>query len=285
LLEQESVAEFFSRLKARKPTAAERRLHGDPLPGAEAAYSDGADHVVPFVYETLTSKALHFTIGEIQSRMRLDDPFALDLDYTRTMMGFLLFVPEPRRISMIGLGGGSLAKFCHRYVPAAHIDVVETNPHVVALRDEFHVPRDDRRFRVIVGDGARYVREHRGGCDILIVDGFDNEGQASELCTSRFYDDARDMLAADGMLVVNMHVDHRRHETYVTRIRAAFGQAVLAVDEADGGNQILFARKAAAFAPAPSRAFGDTPGLSKTAAKQLRSAFQRVRTAQQVQHP
>ena len=41
----------------------------------------------------------------IQSAMRLEDPFALELDYTRCMMAFLLFHPEPRRALMIGLGG------------------------------------------------------------------------------------------------------------------------------------------------------------------------------------
>jgi len=71
---------------------------------------DPAQHVRPFVYEDLTTKALHFSISEIQSRMDVRNPYALDLEYTQTMMGFLLFLPEPRRIAMIGLGGGSLAK-------------------------------------------------------------------------------------------------------------------------------------------------------------------------------
>ena len=72
---------------------------------------DPAHHVRPFVYEDRTTKALHFSISEIQSRMDVRDPYALDLEYTQTMMGFLLFHPQTRGIAMIGLGGGSLAKF------------------------------------------------------------------------------------------------------------------------------------------------------------------------------
>lgn len=53
-------------------------------------------------------RSLHFTIGEIQSSMRLDRPDELEVDYTRTMMGFLLLASRPRYIAMIGLGGGSL---------------------------------------------------------------------------------------------------------------------------------------------------------------------------------
>jgi hypothetical protein len=64
--------------------------------------ADPANHVVPYVHESLSAKALHFSICEVQSRMKLDDPYALDLEYTRTMMGFLLFQPAPRHISMTG---------------------------------------------------------------------------------------------------------------------------------------------------------------------------------------
>jgi spermidine synthase len=119
---------------------------------------ESVQHVRPFVYESLHSKALHFTICEVQSSMRLQDPYALDLEYTRMMMGFLLFMAEPQNITMIGLGGGSLAKFCYRYLPQTRILVVEINPHVIALRDAFHIPSDDDRFSVARADGAQYVR-------------------------------------------------------------------------------------------------------------------------------
>ena len=49
--------------------------------------------------------------------MSLDEPDALVTAYTRKMMAFLLFNPAPKRIAMVGLGGGSLAKFCYRNLP------------------------------------------------------------------------------------------------------------------------------------------------------------------------
>src|SRR3954469_7553993 len=90
-------------------------------------------HVKPFVHQTQKMKSLHFSIAEIQSCMELARPDSLDLSYTRTMMGFLLFHPMPLRIGMIGLGGGSLAKFCYRHLVRADITVLEINPHVIAL--------------------------------------------------------------------------------------------------------------------------------------------------------
>jgi hypothetical protein len=88
------------------------------------------------------------------------------------MMGFLLFIPEPRFMAMVGLGGGSLAKFCHRHLPKTRIQVVEINPYVIGLRDEFQVPPDSRRFAIVQGDGAAFVRSPASPCDVLLLDGY-----------------------------------------------------------------------------------------------------------------
>jgi spermidine synthase len=201
------------------------------------------DHVKPFVYETLDSKALHFSICEIQSRMQLQRPDALDLDYTRTMMGVLLFNSEPRTLAMIGLGGGSLAKFCYRHLPGTRIKVVEINPHVIALRDEFRVPRDDERFKVRRGDGAEFVRMPPYPVDVLMVDGFDSDGQPPALCSQQFYDDCYDALEPDGLLVVNLHADPRSLGMLVGRIQRSFDEEVIVVHDADHSNSIVFACK------------------------------------------
>jgi spermidine synthase len=234
-----------------------------------------AAHVKPFVHESLSSKALHFSVSEIQSRMQIQDPLVLDLEYTRLMMGFLLFEPAPREIVMIGLGGGSLAKFCHRHLPKAHIQVVEINPHVITLRDEFHVPPDSPRLRVVCDDGARFVRHCATRCDIVLVDGFDSDGQPAGLSSQRFYDDCFDLLQPGGIMVVNLHCGHPRFETYMDRIRRSFGHAVLQVDGVELGNSVVLARKGQAFPRVP-------PGMkriARTAARQLQQAFACVATA------
>ena len=54
-------------------------------------------------------RSLHLGSDTVQSTMRIADPIELVLSYTRAMMGFLLFHPQPRHVAMLGLGGGSLA--------------------------------------------------------------------------------------------------------------------------------------------------------------------------------
>lgn len=240
---------------------------------------NAAQHVKPFVYDSLSAKALHFSISELQSRMLLKDPYALDVEYTRTMMGFLLFKPEPQNIAMIGLGGGSLAKFCFRYLKQSRIQVVEINPHVIALRDEFHVPPDDDRFTVVRGDGAQYVRYCASRCDVLMVDGFDSQGPPSRLCSQRFYDDCYDSLQSGGVMVVNLHYGHANYDIQIERIRRSFNGAVLVVDDGEQSNSIVFSCKGSTFDRYRPGAVRRPKNLEDAAANQLLAAFALIMSA------
>ena len=132
-------------------------------------------------------RTLHVGGEAIQSSMRLDDPFALALDYTRCMMGFLLFHPAPREALMIGLGGGSLAKFFHRNLRSTRVRVVELDERIVAVsRAQFALPADDARLAVEIGDGAEALAPEC--CDVLVVDAYHDEQHvptafAVERCT------------------------------------------------------------------------------------------------------
>jgi spermidine synthase len=237
---------------------------------------DPADHVRPFVYDDTHTKSLHFSIGELQSRMRLGKPDSLDVEYTRTMMGFLLFNGRPKAIAMIGLGGGSLAKFCYRHLPDAHITVAEINPHVIALRDEFCVPCDDKRFRVMQADGAKFVRDTPKRHDVLLVDGYDYDGMPERLASQAFYDDCHQMLAADGMMVVNLHSEHPDYAILVGRIERSFGANVLKVNVKREGNVVVFASKSALSQQQRWGVLGQPQLLAKEAWRELRPTFDQI---------
>jgi spermidine synthase len=200
-------------------------------------------HVKPVIYETLSSKSLFFSTHDIQSRMDIMHPDALQFEYTRNMMGFLLHNPCPRSIAMIGLGGGSLAKFCHRCLPQADITVIEINPHVTALRNNFAVPPDDHRFTVRLADAATFLRETDEKFDVLLADGFDIDGLPPALSSPQFYDDCYNALNPSGMFVANLHGCKPLYEVIVDRIRAAFDDNLLMVNDPGATNRLAFAVK------------------------------------------
>jgi len=197
----------------------------------------------PFVVQDGLSRSLHFTLGETQSSMQVDQPDELAIDYTRTMMGFLLLNARPRNITMIGLGGGSLVKFCRRHLPFAPMTVVENNPAVIGLRKEFGIPDDDDGLRVVVEDGAAHLAASPADIDVLMVDGFYSSGQPAQLCSQAFYDDCFSALAPGGVLAVNLHADHPQHPLFCERIALSFDGNALQVISPDKSNAVVFAAR------------------------------------------
>ncbi len=189
-------------------------------------------------------RQLHVGGEAIQSAMRLEDPFALELDYTRCMMAFLLFHPAPRRALMIGLGGGSLAKFFHRRLPGLSTRVLETDERVIATaRSLFHVPADDARLAVEHGDGVQALEPDC--CDLLVVDGFEDESASPALVRQSFFDAAASALETPGAFVMNFMDDDRDLDRHLRRVERAFGGAVLAFKALRDPNIVVLALKGA----------------------------------------
>ena len=185
-------------------------------------------------------RTLHVGGEAIQSAMRIDDPHALALDYTRCMMNFLLVQPEPREALMIGLGGASLPKFFHKHFKKTKIRVVELDPRVVAAaRAHFALPPDDERLVVEVGDGAEVLEPEC--CDLLVVDAFEDELHVPKLASSEFYDAAFLALREPGALVANYMNDDPKFDQNLQRLERAFGGAVLAMPALYDPNIIAFA--------------------------------------------
>ena len=234
----------------------------------------------PFVFTADGHKSLYFTFDQLQSRMCSERPTQLEVDYTRTMMGFLLFERHPARIAMIGLGGGSLLKFCHRHLPEAQLTAIEINPQVIALRHEFEVPDDPVRITIVCADGADYVRalpsDEAKRYDVLLVDGYDSQGQPASLCSQRFYDDCYRALTPEGIMVVNLHHDLPEHPLYTERIRRAFDGHVLEVASPEKSNSILFARKGRRMSVDELRQSDPLEHLGPEVRAQLRREFARI---------
>ncbi|MDH5274198.1 MAG: spermidine synthase-like protein, partial [Gammaproteobacteria bacterium] len=217
----------------------------------------------PFLVEDGKRRALCFTIdGSVQSEMRIDDPDALVNDYTRKMMGFLLFCPEPRRILMIGLGGGSLVKFCSRRLPSTHVTAVEIDANVIALREHFRIPPDGKDLRVVHGDGARYVADLVDVTqfpDVLLVDAYDRNGISPSIAEYEFLEHSRRILRDTGVFVMNLAAHESASAMQVERVRHVFGEPVIPVTVGWGGNMVVFAgpavrdRQRLAAAPANAR--------------------------------
>jgi spermidine synthase len=197
----------------------------------------------PFIVDSGLWRFLHFDLDAVQSAMQLADPDKLSLAYTRKMMAFLLFNCTPERILLLGLGGGSLAKFCYRRLPHALVTVVEVNPDIIALREEFQIPPNDERFRVIHADGSAYLAHLPPRKDVILVDACDRQGTAPQLDAIEFYQNAHQCLTSRGVFVINICGDMRCRAAHMGKIRAVFGTEIIRMKVRKDGNVIVLAFK------------------------------------------
>ena len=217
----------------------------------------------PFVVDDGLMRSLHFSPWFVQSEMSLDAPYDLKLAYTRQMMAFLLFLPRPRHLSIVGLGGGSLTKFCHRELPRTRVTTVEIDQGVIDCAPYFEMPAEDQRLRLVHADAVAYFAAAPEPSDVILVDGCDESGTVSAFCRASFYRDLRAALQPGGVLVVNLIGLDAVVEAHQRLIEEAFeGRALLQEVPAEG-NRIAFAFQ-------PPRSAPDWPAIEREARKLAR---------------
>ena len=118
----------------------------------------------------------------------------------------LCAVPAPKTVMIVGGGdGGSLREVLKH--PIERVDLVEIDIKVIES-SRLHLPTlndggksfDDPRVNMVIEDAFKYMKEHRGEYDVIIVDSTDPVGMAEALYSDEFYRLCRDSLSPQGAL-------------------------------------------------------------------------------------
>ncbi len=183
------------------------------------------------VYEQDGERCMCFTrqcrIGR-QSCINLADPRRFALNYTRLALAGLLFAtPEaPKRVLIVGLGGGTIPMTLREILPDAQIDVAEIDPAVTIVARDYFGFRADDKLKVFEMDGRVYVkRAIREGrkYDAILLDAFDQEYIPEHLLTREFLTEAKSLLAPGGVLVGNTFSSSKLYDHESTTYSAVFG--------------------------------------------------------------
>jgi spermidine synthase len=195
---------------------------------------------------------LHLGSEWIQGSMRVADPTALVHDYIQRMMAWLLFVDPAtvgrRQALQLGLGAGSLTKFCYKELKMK-TTAIELNPQVLhACRGWFKLPADSAKLQVILADAAEEIRKPQwlGVVDALQVDLYDEDAAAPVLDSPDFYADCRATLTDEGCMTVNLFGRSSSFQRSVDRMAQAFGaDALWAFKATREGNTVVLAQRTA----------------------------------------
>jgi spermidine synthase len=175
-----------------------------------------------------------------QSAIEPRHPRAVPVEYVRYALIGLAHQGRPRRVLMVGLGGGTFSTLVHRALPEATIDAVEIDPVVVeAARAHFGL-REDGRYRVHVADAADWIARAEGTYDFVLLDAYAGEGIPEALGTRAFFEAVARRLAPGGVVAINiaeMQAEGRAVARAFAAVLTPFDCRQTPVD----GNVLLFA--------------------------------------------
>lgn len=206
-----------------------------------------SDEGVIEVVDIDDTRSLHFGTLPRQSSMSMRTPHTLELSYTKAMMACLLINPNPKRVLVVGLGGGSLVKFLLYHFPECHIDVIEYRQDVIDVAQTyFNVPKNDPRLIIHQGDGYLFVQqcycEDEYQYDLLLVDAYDQTGMAANVGMQAFFDECAGILTADGVMSINLWgSDKFLFNKAMTRINQSFEGRTMLLPVENKGNVIAMA--------------------------------------------
>jgi spermidine synthase len=181
------------------------------------------------VYESDDERCMRFTkqISARQSCISLKDPDRLVFNYTKMMLGALYLQPEPGKILIIGLGGGTLPSILSRILPKAIIDTVEIDPAVVRMAQKYFNFRITPVLAVSEGDGRVFVkRAIKKGMkyDLIMLDAFDHEYIPEHLLTQEFLREVKKIMTPGGVLTANTWSSSRLYDHESTTYESVFGK-------------------------------------------------------------
>lgn len=169
----------------------------------------------------------------IESQVDVANSENLLIRYTRTMFANYLFNPTPTRVMIVGLGGGAMVKFIEHYDSDLFVDVVEIDPVIVQIADEYFGVRNSEQVHITTGDGFAYLEAATETYDTVYMDAFlkpsnntDSTGVPLRMQTVRFYEGIQSHLTETGNVIFNLNHGEELVEN-IEAIRSAFPQTYI----------------------------------------------------------
>ena len=181
------------------------------------------------VYESNNERCMRFTrlSSSRQTCLSLADPNYLVFNYTKMMIAALYLNPEPKKILIIGLGGGTLPTAFSQILPQAEIDTVEVDPAVVRVARKYFNFQPNAKRRVAEDDGRVFVKraiKKKIKYDLIILDAYDHEYIPEHLLTREFLGEVKKVMEPGAVLAANTWSGSRLYDHESATYESVFGR-------------------------------------------------------------
>lgn len=216
------------------------------------------------VTEDSVRRCMRFTLtdqsGQNQSCRFLDDYDKLVFPYAKMVLSSLMVQDNPKRILILGLGGGTLVHTYQLLFPQAEIIIVEIDEAVIKVAREFFDFTETALIKAEAVDGRVYVK--RAGLrgekfDLVILDAFNGEYIPEHLMSQEFLEEVKLLLPEHGMVIANTFSTSRLYDAESATYAAVFGP-LFNIRQFGTGNRVIIA----SMQPLPDRATLDARAVT-----------------------
>jgi predicted membrane-bound spermidine synthase len=157
-----------------------------------------------------------------ESVSNLLDPDDLPLRYAQVMTIATVYPEAPRKILMLGLGGGSISTYLGRFMPEAAITTVEIDPGVITAAKTYFGLRETERMRYHAGDGRVFLTRNSELYDLILLDAYRGGYVPFHLLTREFYTLVKQRLTPGGAAAFNVHDGSKLYASTVKTLGEVF---------------------------------------------------------------
>ncbi|TKB46444.1 methyltransferase domain-containing protein [Thalassotalea mangrovi] len=202
-----------------------------------------------FVEDKKNIRCLKFSVKRrVSSQSCIDkqDPNRLVFDYTKFVFTGLLVTPNPEKVLIIGLGGGTLSNSLQMLFPDIQVDNIEIDPAVVDVAREYFDFKESENIRTFNQDGRIFIKRaamKKQQYDLIILDAFNGEYIPEHLLTREFLQETKSLLTDNGVVVANTFSSSLLYHHETATYHDVFGDFYSVAKGNNSGNRIILAGK------------------------------------------
>jgi spermidine synthase len=180
------------------------------------------------VFENSGERCMRFTRqnNSQQSCIYLNDPNTLVFNCNKLMMGALYLKPDPGKVLVIGMGGGTLPSTLMKILPKTDFNIVEIDPAVVRVAKKYFGFLTTSRVNITEEDGRVFVKRaiKKGEkYDLIMLDAFDGKYVPPHMLTRQFLAEVKMIMAPDGVLAANTFATSPIYDNESVTYESVFG--------------------------------------------------------------
>ena len=197
---------------------------------AELIHRERSLYQTILVNKNGSTVCLQFSVRRDQRNQSCIDqrrPKEMVFTYTKMMMSALLLNPNPERVLIAGLGGGTLPTALAELFPEAQIDIVEIDPAVVAVAKRFFGFAETAKLKVFTQDARVFTKRaliRNATYDLIMLDAYNGDYIPEHLMTREYLNETKSLLTDNGIIAANTFTVSRLYDHESATYYDVFGE-------------------------------------------------------------